>query len=94
MFAPTTSGSGKIQREGDVVHLIANQFFDYSDDLSGLGERDVPFPLRSGRGDEFASGWAGSPDSREQPKPAVQARDIFIPDLHIVTLRVKSLNFK
>ncbi|MBB6219493.1 hypothetical protein [Rhizobium leguminosarum] len=27
---------GKIQREGDVVHLVAQQLFDLSGDLSGL----------------------------------------------------------
>ena len=84
----------KIQRVGDVVHLVAQQLFDFSHDLAGLGERDVPFPLRSGRGDEFASGSAGSPDSRDRRKPTVQARDIFVPDLHIDTLKIKSRNFQ
>ena len=32
--------NGKIQREGDVVHLVAQQLFDLSGDLSSLGERD------------------------------------------------------
>ncbi|WLR97854.1 MULTISPECIES: error-prone DNA polymerase [Shinella] len=86
--------NGKIQREGDVVHLVAQRLFDFSSDLGSLGERDGAFPLQKGRGDEFATGSAGSPDSRDRPKAGVQARDIFIPDLHIDTLKVKARNFQ
>lgn len=82
---------GKIQREGEVVHLVAQKLFDFSSDLSSLGERDSDFPLPHGRGDQVKHG--GGPDPRDNPKPAVQARDIYIPDLHINTLKVKSRNF-
>lgn len=82
---------GKIQREGEVVHLVAQRLFDFSSDLSSLGERDREFPLPHGRGDQVKHG--GGPDPRDHPKPAVQARDIYIPDLHIDTLKVKSRNF-
>ncbi|MCJ8056977.1 error-prone DNA polymerase [Shinella curvata] len=85
--------NGKIQREGDVVHLVAQRLFDLSEDLSRLGERDEKFPLPHGRGDEFAHG-NGASDSREQrPKAAAPARDIFIPDLLIDRLKIKSRNF-
>ncbi|WP_312366216.1 error-prone DNA polymerase [Ensifer sp.] len=84
--------NGRIQREGEVVHLIAQQLFDLTGDLSSLSERDEAFRLPTGRGDEFAHGSPGSPDSRERPLPA-RPRDIFIPDLHIDTLKVKSRNF-
>ncbi len=33
--------NGKIQREGDVVHLVAQQLFDLSGDLSGLADRGI-----------------------------------------------------
>ncbi len=82
---------GKIQREGEVVHLIARQLIDLSRDLSGLADRDMEFKLQPGRGDEFARG--GGPDPRDTPRAAVQPRDIFIRDLHIDTLKVKSRNF-
>ncbi len=82
---------GKIQREGDVVHLVAQRLFDFSGDLASLGERDGAFPLPHGRGDQVRGG--GGPDPRDSPKPAVQARDIYITDLHIDTLKVKSRNF-
>lgn len=82
---------GRIQREGEVVHLVAQKLFDFSADLSGLGERDGDFPMLHGRGDQVKHG--GGPDPRDNPKPAVQARDIYIPDLHIGRLKVKSRNF-
>jgi len=84
--------NGKIQREGDVVHLVAQRLFDLSDDLGRLGERDEQFPLPHGRGDEFARG-NGAPDPRERPKAAAPARDIYVQDLLIDRLRVKSRNF-
>jgi len=84
--------NGRIQREGDVVHLVAQRLFDLSDDLGRLGERDEQFPLPYGRGDEFARG-NGAPDPRERPKAAAPARDMFVPDLLIDRLKVKSRNF-
>lgn len=82
--------NGRIQREGEVVHLVAQQLFDLSDDLVGLADRETEFKLPTGRGDEFAHG--GGPDSRDRPTPIVP-RDMFVPDLHIDTLKVKSRNF-
>ncbi len=71
--------NGRIQREGEVVHLVAQQLFDLTSDLSGLADRDTGFRLPTGRGDEFAHG--GGPDSRERPKPVVSARDMFVRDV-------------
>jgi error-prone DNA polymerase len=85
--------NGRIQREGDVVHLVAHQLFDLSADLSGLADMDVVFKAPSGRGDEFAHGSVGGGDSRDRPRPVPEARDIFVRDLHIDTLKVKSRNF-
>ena len=84
--------NGRIQREGEVVHLVAQQLFDLSADLVGLADRDVDFKLPTGRGDEFAHG--GGPDSRDRPKPVVTPRDMYVRDLHIDTLKVKSRNFQ
>jgi error-prone DNA polymerase len=50
---------GRIQREGDVVHLVANQLTDLSAELAGVGDRDNSFPLPHGRGDEFHHGSPG-----------------------------------
>ena len=84
--------NGRIQREGDVVHLVAQQLFDLSGDLSGVADRDVDFKHPTGRGDEFAHG--GGPDPRDRPKPVPEPRDIFVRDLHIDTLKVKARNFQ
>jgi error-prone DNA polymerase len=94
MTASMMGINGKIQREGEVVHLVAQRLFDFSSDLASLGERDGEhgeFPLPHGRGDQVKHG--GGPDPRENPKPPVLTRDIYIPDLHIDTLKIKSRNF-
>ncbi len=83
---------GKIQREGEVVHLIARQLFDLTADLSGLADRDAAFKMPTGRGDEFAHG--GGPDPRDAPKKVASPRDMFVRDLHIDTLKVKARNFQ
>jgi error-prone DNA polymerase len=54
---------GRIQREGDVVHVVAYKLIDLSAELSSIGGRDTPFPLPHGRGDEFHRG-PSAPDPR------------------------------
>ena len=72
---------GKLQREGEVIHVIAEHLTDLSDLLRSVGERDdKPFPLPHGRGDEAKHG--SQPDSRD--KKVVGSRDIYVRDLHIV----------
>lgn len=82
---------GKVQREGQVVLLVVDKLTDLSDRLAGISEEKAPFPLPHGRGDEFHWG-GGSPDSRDRPSRA--PRDIFIPDLHIETIKLKPRNFR
>lgn len=85
--------NGKIQREGDVVHLVAQRLFDLTSDLSSLSDRDgETFALPHGRGDELRHGPPG-PDSRSPKEPPMQVRNIYVPDLHIDTLKIKSRNF-
>jgi error-prone DNA polymerase len=69
---------GKLQREGEVLHVIAEHLTDLSDLLRGVGERDEAFPLVHGRGDEAKHG--GAPDPREKKK-IVSSRDIYVRDL-------------
>jgi error-prone DNA polymerase len=85
------ANNGRIQREGQVVHLVAQQLFDLTGHLLGLADRDAEFKLPAGRGDEFAHGSPGSPDSRDWPAPP-KARDIRVRDLHIDTLKLRSRN--
>ncbi|WP_089173082.1 error-prone DNA polymerase [Bosea sp. AS-1] len=84
---------GRIQREGEVVHLVAQRLTDLSADLAGVGKQDQPFPLPHGRGDEFHHG-SPTPDPRDLPPKGMRTRDIYIPDLHIDTIKVKTRDFR
>ncbi|MQB19395.1 DNA polymerase III subunit alpha [Agrobacterium tumefaciens] len=78
---------GKLQREGEVVHVVAHRITDLSDVLRSVGERDKPFPLPHGRGDEFHHGIPMTRDRRGlPPRSALQESD----DDHIT---VKGRNF-
>src|SRR5947199_1622242 len=52
---------GKVQREGEVIHLIVEHLRDLSPDLKLISGIDAPFPLV--RGDEAKH--CGSLDSRD-----------------------------
>ncbi|MBR0641439.1 error-prone DNA polymerase [Plastoroseomonas hellenica] len=84
---------GRIQREGEVVHLVAHQLTDLSGELASVGERDAAFPLPHGRGDEFHHG-SPTPDPRDAAAKASRVRDIYIRDLHIDTIKVRPRDFK
>ena len=84
---------GRIQREGEVVHLVAQRLTDMSGELAGVGKRDKPFPLPHGRGDEFHHG-SPTPDPRDLSSKSLRARDIYIPDLHLDTIKVKTRDFR
>ncbi len=68
---------GRVQREGEVVHIIAHELTDLSALLRSVGDRDAPFVVPHDSGDQVTHG--GGPDPRETlgRKP----RDIYIPDL-------------
>ncbi|HEV3489315.1 MAG TPA: error-prone DNA polymerase [Reyranella sp.] len=66
MTASMLAVRGRIQREGEVVHLVAYQLTDLSAELASVGARDAVFPLSHGRGDQVTHGGAG-PDPRELP---------------------------
>ena len=84
---------GRIQREGSVVHLVAHRLTDLSNALTSVGDRDVTFPSPHGRGDEFHHGSPGL-DRRSLPPNGLEARDIFIPDLHIDSIKTKTRDFR
>jgi error-prone DNA polymerase len=72
---------GRVQREGEVIHLIAEHLIDLSGLLRSVGERDEPFPVPHGRGDEVKHG--GDPDQRAADGLGRKPRDIYIPDLRL-----------
>ncbi|NRQ17515.1 error-prone DNA polymerase [Ensifer sesbaniae] len=83
---------GRIQREGEVVHLVAHRLTDLSGELASVSDRDDSFPLPHGRGDEFHHG-AQAPDPRGLPKRP-RPRDIVDPYLHLDAIKVKTRDFR
>ena len=71
---------------------MARRLHDLTGLLASVGQRDTPFPLPHGRGDKARSGGSG-PDPRDKAPRGVKARDIYVPDLHIDTLRTKTRDF-
>jgi error-prone DNA polymerase len=59
---------GRLQREGDVIHVVAEQLEDLSDLLRSVGNRDEPFLVPHGRGDGVTH--PNGPDPR---KPGANA---------------------
>ena len=83
---------GRVQREGEVVHLVVQRLSNMSAELASVGERDGAFPLPHGRGDEVHHG--STPDPRGPRSKGLRPRDIYIPDLHLDTIKVKTRDFR
>jgi error-prone DNA polymerase len=78
---------GKLQRENEVIHVIAEHLTDLSGLLRDVGQRDEPFPMPHGRGDEVRHG--GTTDPRETT--------VVVPDLRIITgkgIKVPTRDFR
>jgi error-prone DNA polymerase len=84
---------GRIQREGEVVHLVVQRLTDLSNELASVGEMARPLQMRHGRGDEFHHG-SSTPDPRDLPPKGLRTRDIYVRDLHIDTIKVKTRDFR
>ncbi|NTE82954.1 DNA polymerase III subunit alpha [Agrobacterium tumefaciens] len=80
---------GKIQREGEVVHLVAHRLTDLSEALASVGERNRAFPLPHGRGDEFHHGMPPEDHRtiRKRPPATVDDED------EVERIKVISRNF-
>ena len=93
MSASMIGVRGRVQREGSVIHVIADRIVDYTFRLHGIGDMD--FAHRTGRGD--GARHPGSPDRRE---PGWKPRDQYWPphdsalDPEDAAVRVKSRNFR
>jgi error-prone DNA polymerase len=84
---------GRVQREGEVIHLIAEYLIDLSDLLRSVGECNEPVPVLHGRGDEARHG--GVPDQRAADRLGRKPRDIYIPDLRLGSgIKVPTRNFR
>ena len=63
MTAAVIACHGRVQREGESIHVVTDRLEDPSGLLHSVGERDVASPLRHGRGDGIR--YPGAPDARE-----------------------------
>ena len=85
---------GRVQREGEVVHIIAQRLEDLTGLLDSVGGREGAFPLRHGRGDEakHPSGKDPRGGAGAGPPPA---RDITIRDLRLGSgIKVPTRDFR
>ncbi len=83
--------AGRTQREGEVTHLVAHRLADLSADLASVGAQDTSFPLPHGREDEVQHAVpAPAPGGPTAPRP----RDIYIPDLHIDSIKPRTRDFR
>jgi error-prone DNA polymerase len=64
---------GKLQREGEVIHVIADQLTDLSPLLRSVGQRDADFPVHYTSADHFKH--PAGPDPREAKGIKVATRD-------------------
>ena len=83
---------GRIQREGDVVHLVAQQLTDLSESLASIGNRELAFLPTHGRGDELHHGGLGL-NPRDQTANGLKTRDIDVPDLHLDAIKLLVAGF-
>jgi error-prone DNA polymerase len=91
MAASMLSVRGGIQREGDVVHLVAHKVVDLSAELASVAAREAGFPLPQGRGDQARHG--GGPDPRDTSLEGMRARNLADGYGHISRIRVKTRDF-
>lgn len=55
---------GRVQREGEVIHVITDRLEYLSSPLRSVGDRDEPFPLQQGRSNGVT--YPAGPDPRKQ----------------------------
>jgi error-prone DNA polymerase len=65
MSASMIACRGKVQKEGEVIHIVADHLTDLSDLLASVGQRDGAFPLGHGRGDAVTHPNGDDPRERE-----------------------------
>uniref|UniRef100_UPI00352B5069 helix-hairpin-helix domain-containing protein n=1 Tax=Paracoccus sp. SY TaxID=1330255 RepID=UPI00352B5069 len=85
--------TGRIQREGEVVHFVVHRIEDLSVELANVAARGGMFSLTQERGDETRHE-AAAPIAKEAVQVGTRAREIYIRDLHLDAIRVKKRDFR
>jgi error-prone DNA polymerase len=88
LSARMMAARGRIQREGEVVHLVVQNVADLSADLASVGSRDSAFPVPHGRGDQIRH------DPRDPSPRAFRARNLADAYGHISEIKVKTRDFR
>jgi error-prone DNA polymerase len=88
MSAPMIGVKGLVQREGQVIHVIADRLEDYGPLLATVGERD--FPHKVGRADGAKN---GAYDPRIAKRARAEAQTAPVLPLPAPELRLKSRDF-
>jgi error-prone DNA polymerase len=87
---------GRVQREGAVIHVVAEEILDRSHLLRAVAGRDVENAFRTGRGDGARHG--GGPDRGEKEGDLPRPRDLYAPDqsTHVGNrpIRVRTRDFR
>ena len=87
---------GRVQREGEVIHVVTDRLEDLAGLLRSVGNQDAPFPIEHGRGDAVTH--PGARDPRDGPGAGPggrPARGILVPDLRIGPgIRVPTRDFR
>ena len=90
LSAGTVTAYGRIQREGDVVHLVVRRIVDLSRELARIGEREAALPETPDRA--VAAEVAGAPQAQETMDH--RGREIYIPDPRAGSIKVKTRDFR
>jgi len=93
LTAPMIAVKARVQREGEVVHLVVHRITDLSGELASVGQRGESFPLPHSRSDEVHHGSPG-PDTRGRQAAGPRPRDMYVRDPHLDTIRMKARDFR
>ncbi len=96
MSAGMIACHGKVQREGEVIHVVTDRLEDLSDLLRSVGDRDEVFPIQHGRGDGATHPAGRDPRSGPGAGPGGRTvRDIFPPEVRpSVGIKVLTRDFR
>jgi error-prone DNA polymerase len=84
---------GRVQKEGGVIHVVAEHILNLSDLLRSVGDREEPFPLTYGRGDEARHD--SRPDPRKAPMLERKPHDMSLPDRRVGdSIKIKTRDFR
>ena len=95
LSARMISVQGKVQREGEVIHVVADRMEDMSKMLDGLAGKEATgsLSLPHGHGDGAKTG--GSGDQREVEAIKQAARDIYVPEMNVGSaIRMRTRDFR